>query len=478
MSKAYDRLEWAFVAKVLKAFGFDDWFCGLIMECISTVTFQILVNGGLTKSFKPERGLRQGDPLSPYLFIICSEILSRLISEKERQGMITGYRVSSNDPLVSHLMYVDDTIFFTRADITEVDTLQDTLNLYCSWSGQRINVNKSKIFLSKNCESNLGIALSDFLGFDIMEGDEFFLGNPLFVSGNRAKDFHFIIDKVRNRMEGWRAKLLSQMARTVLIKNVISAIPIYSMSIFLLPKSITDALDALVRLFWWTGLGIRKFNDINFCLIAKLGWQLAKNGNSLWCQIMLGKYGHQGSFWGRNLPRIAFGVARGIWKTKDFIKDNSIWIIGGNSRVKLWQGSWSCADGVCINPCDLNPGVVNDITVGNLISDGEPSWNISLIERLCQPEASNKILSSYISILPDRDSLMWKSSPSGEFILKNAYWDLHFDDFSLDKDCRLLWKLPIHDNSSFGNASKGVSRLALGWESFLGISLVNVSCVM
>ncbi|KAF4404025.1 hypothetical protein G4B88_014481 [Cannabis sativa] len=332
-----------------------------------------------------------------------------------------------------------------------------------------------------------------------MEGDETFLGNPLFVSGNHAKDFQFIIDKVRNRMEGWRAKLLSETTRTVLIKNVISAIPIYSMSIFLLPKSTTEAL---VRHFWWTGsseggiflsllswdnicrpscsggLGIHKFNDINFCLIAKLGWQLAKNRSSLWCQVILGKYGHLGGFWGRNLPRNASRVARGIWKTKEFIKDNSIWVIGGNSRVKLWQGSWSCADGVCINPCDLNPGVVTDITVGNLMSDGESSWDISLLERFFRPEAYKKILSCNISDLPDRDSLMWKSSSFGEFMLKNAYWDLHSRDFFIDKNCRILWKLPIHERHKLFLWK--CAKDCLPFSSRLGIIFGNITgkCVL
>uniref|UniRef100_A0A803NNJ0 Reverse transcriptase domain-containing protein n=1 Tax=Cannabis sativa TaxID=3483 RepID=A0A803NNJ0_CANSA len=468
MSKAYDRLEWGFVKTVLKAFGFSDWVSGLIMECITTVTFQVLVNGGLTKAFTPSRGLRQGDPLSPYLFILCSEILSRMVLEKERLGELTGYCVSNNSPSVSHLMYADDTIFFTKADSQEVDTLAEVLDRYCYWSGQRINVSKSKILLSKNCDTAVGEAIAEALGFNIMQGDETFLGNPLFVSGNRRQDFQFIIDNVRNRMDGWRAKLLSQAARTVLIKNVISAIPIYSMSIFLLPKTITDSLDALARRFWWTGsvregrflalrswesicrpkscgrLGIRKFQDINFCLIAKLAWFLVSNHQSLLCRIFLGKYWYYHSNWSGGLGSGASPVVRGIWKTREFIRRQSLWIMGRFSNVEFWYCSWTCADGVIFGPQDLNPGVVSEEKLGWLRSDDEV-WDAGRIERLFRPEAATSLSSCNINELSPFDSLIWHTSPTGTFSLKQAYWDLNSHRFGKDKTCLALWKLPIHE---------------------------------
>ncbi|XP_060968315.1 uncharacterized protein LOC133035892 [Cannabis sativa] len=440
MSMAYDKMEWGFVDGVLKAFGFDSWFRGLIRECISSVSFQVLVNGGLTKMFTPGRGLRQGDPLSPFLFIICSEILSRLIMKKENLGLITGYRVSPNCPSISHLMYADDTIFFMKSDIGEINQFQEALNQYCNWSGQRINVNKSKILLSKNCEMNVGVAISDSLGFDIMNGDETFLGNPLFVSGNRTKDFQFIIDNVRNRME-----------------------------VFFLPKTITDSLDALVRRFWWKGsmdggrylslmnwdtickpkgcggLGIRKFWDINFCLLAKLGWCVAQNNNNIWCKTLMGKYCRNRSFWARSIPRGASYVARGIWKTREFIKENGVWLIGKNSSVEIMHCSWSCSDGVVICPSDINSRIDTWTMVCDLLGGDLSHWDQSLVERMFKPATAEVISRCNIEELPENDSLVWKSAPNGEFSLKRVYWDLLGPRARQDKMCMRLWRSPIHD---------------------------------
>ena len=123
INKAYDLLEWPFISLVLKAFGFDDHFCRLVMFCVKSVLFSILLNGSPTPAFKPHRGIRQGDPLSPYLFILCSKILSRLILQAESSGDIHGIKIAHGAPPVSHLMFTDDTFLFCRATGQEWDVL-------------------------------------------------------------------------------------------------------------------------------------------------------------------------------------------------------------------------------------------------------------------------------------------------------------------------------------------------------------------
>ena len=116
LQKAYDKLNWGFLKTVLTRFGFSTKFIGWILECISLVSFSILVNGGMTKQFKPSRGLQQGDALSQYLFIICQEVLSRLIDREYLYGNVKGVKMNVAGPAFTHVMYADDIMVFAKAN--------------------------------------------------------------------------------------------------------------------------------------------------------------------------------------------------------------------------------------------------------------------------------------------------------------------------------------------------------------------------
>jgi hypothetical protein len=103
MAKAYDRLEWDFLNETLRAMNFPPNLTNTIMQCVKTVTFSILINGQPTNNFCPERGLRQGDPLSPYLFIICADVLSTLISNAQDNKLIHGVKIAPRAPEITHL---------------------------------------------------------------------------------------------------------------------------------------------------------------------------------------------------------------------------------------------------------------------------------------------------------------------------------------------------------------------------------------
>lgn len=143
MSKAYDRIEWCFVHQVLASMGFPDHMTHLITRCISTVTYQILINGQPSSSFSPERGLRQGDPLSPYIFILCANVLSGLIHNEVNKGAIHGIKIARAAPQISHLLFADDSLLFSRANIQEAETILQVLQTYQRASGQVVNLEKS-----------------------------------------------------------------------------------------------------------------------------------------------------------------------------------------------------------------------------------------------------------------------------------------------------------------------------------------------
>jgi hypothetical protein len=151
MLKAYDRVEWDYLRRVLQKLGFHESWISSVMRCVSSVRYAIRINGELTETFYPTRGLRQGDPISPYLFLLCAEGLSCLLKKKEKEGSLKGIRNGITGPPVSHLLFADESIFFTRGDVKSVSTLKSVLQHYSEGSGQRVNLQKSSIFFGNRC---------------------------------------------------------------------------------------------------------------------------------------------------------------------------------------------------------------------------------------------------------------------------------------------------------------------------------------
>lgn len=123
-----------------------------MMSCVNTVEYTVLINGRISKGVQPSRGLRQGDPLSPYLFILGAEFLTRLIAEMEDKGEIHGIKVHRNASPISHIMDADDLLIMSRANEEEASAIRNCFDLYYSWSGQKENWEKSSIMFSKNTD--------------------------------------------------------------------------------------------------------------------------------------------------------------------------------------------------------------------------------------------------------------------------------------------------------------------------------------
>jgi hypothetical protein len=151
MSKAYDRIEWTFLSAIMERLGFSRRWIDLIMKCVTTVSFSILFNGHKLEKFKPSRGIRQGDPISPYLFLLCAEGLSCLLNNSREHDM--GILVAKNAKK-SHLFFADDNILFFKARANVAGGVQSMLADYCDALGQRINYDKSSIFFSKKCSES------------------------------------------------------------------------------------------------------------------------------------------------------------------------------------------------------------------------------------------------------------------------------------------------------------------------------------
>ncbi len=142
LQKAYDRVNWSFLRSILLNFGFEEVFVNWVLECASTVSFSILINGGKSNFFHPTKGLRQADPLSPYLFILCQEVLARLIERECVSGNLAGVKLNQGGPNFMNVMFADDLMLFSKASTQDSLTLNSCLEKYCEWSSQLVNREK------------------------------------------------------------------------------------------------------------------------------------------------------------------------------------------------------------------------------------------------------------------------------------------------------------------------------------------------
>lgn len=135
MAKVYDMVEWDVLLAMIWAHGFSIEFCDLIIECISSAHFSVLINRSPCGFFQGSRGIRQGDLIYPVLFVLLDDLLSRILARAERAGTISGVKISSTTPRITHLMYADDLVIYCKAKHEEVNEVKRCLDLYCQWSG-------------------------------------------------------------------------------------------------------------------------------------------------------------------------------------------------------------------------------------------------------------------------------------------------------------------------------------------------------
>lgn len=177
LEKALDRIRWDFLEDSRHAAGFPiNW----ISECVSSVNTRVLWNGEVSTGFKPKRGLRQGDPLSPYLFLICIERLSHLILRAVNVGEWKPIRLSRNGPPLSHIFFADDILLLSEASVGQLHTMMGCLDAFCKASGQKISIEKSKIYVSRNVNRGLRERLHEISGFVVTDDLGTYLGVPLF----------------------------------------------------------------------------------------------------------------------------------------------------------------------------------------------------------------------------------------------------------------------------------------------------------
>jgi hypothetical protein len=281
----------------------------------------------------------------------------------------------------------------------------------------------------------------------------FYLGLPLMFGTSRKDAFQPLIDKVISKINGWRAKTLSQAGRTVLIKSTAAAIPTYAMSTFLLPSSLCHTLDRRFKDFWWGfpsdkarhlslkswdsiclprhqgGLGLRKMSIMNQALIMKLGWKFLTT-SSLWVQHLHTKYIPYGSFFSAPSPPTASWLWQGIQKCKQFLSLGSRLAISPTSPEPIWSTTW-VPSLPFQRPSPRYPDSrhLPSLSISDLIIPGTRRWNSPLLYCIFDSLSANAITQLPIS-QDNTTSYLWTPSCSGRFTTNSAYLAILHADFT------------------------------------------------
>ncbi|XP_074298368.1 uncharacterized protein LOC141629235 [Silene latifolia] len=255
------------------------------MNYVSTVSYEVLLNGSPLEVFKPTYGLRQGDPLSPYLFILCMEVLSGKVIQAQNAGALRGIRLCPNVPPLTHLFFADDVVFFLQDSNKSIYSLKSILDAYCRASGQRINDNKFGVLFSPSTKLNQARECLQVLNIRHNAGIGKYLGLPTKFNGSKREIFAGLIEMVSKRVSSWNGIFLSPAGRLTLISSVLSNIYNYFLSVFKLPvkdlRLIDGSWDTGFLRFLFTPELVNKILAIPCCLSQvrdKVFWKHTSDG--------------------------------------------------------------------------------------------------------------------------------------------------------------------------------------------------------
>ncbi|WJX12769.1 hypothetical protein P8452_03227 [Trifolium repens] len=424
----------------------------------------VSINGKSHGYFNCSRGVRQGDPLSPLLFCLAEDVLSRSISRLVSQGKLNLIKGTRQVYVPSHSFYADDLMIFCKGNIAGLKHLKELFNRYALESGQLINNAKSTIFSGSISHRRLQ-TIVELLNFKVGSLPFNYLGVPIFKGKPKVSHLQPIADKIKLKLSAWKASLLSIAGRVQLIKSVIQSMLTYSISLYSWPVSLLKDIEKCIRNFIWSGdlekrklvtiswkkickplaqggLNIRSLIHLNKASNLKLCWTMV-NSQTPWALLLKDRVFKKGK-------AIQHHIFSSIWSSikeeYSMIKDNAAWLVGNGENINFWLDSW-CGDPL-VDQLDIPEQVRPFLTaqVSDFITNG--LWSIP-------PALSNMFsnLSSIISQVPlpletTHDKFIWKHTDNGDLELKQAYefilpqvQDLHW--------AKLIWNADIPPSKSF-----------------------------
>jgi hypothetical protein len=259
--KAYDSVNWNFLEYMLRRFGFREKWILWIKSYVFAGSLSVLVNGSPSQEVNIQRGLKQGDPLAPFLFLLVAEGIGLLMKRAILLGFFKPIVVNNSNVSISHLQYADDTIFIGENCVENLWCIKAILRWFHLMSGLKVNYAKSRLF-GVNVDGSLLTEAAKFLNCKLGILPFIYLG--LLVGANPRKESTWkpVIDLLKNRLNAWQNRFVSLGGRVVLINSVLASIPTFYMSYMRMPECVWKKIVAIQRNFLWGGA--REGNKISW----------------------------------------------------------------------------------------------------------------------------------------------------------------------------------------------------------------------
>ncbi|GKD03691.1 RNA-directed DNA polymerase, eukaryota [Tanacetum coccineum] len=364
--KAFDSVRWDFLNDILKKFGFGPRWRDWIQSCLKSSRGSILVNGSPTSEFQFYKGLKQGDPLSPLLFILVMESLHLSFHNVVNAGLFKGVGLD-NSLQLSHLFYADDVVFIGQWCDSNLATIMRVLECFFRASGLRINRQKCGL-MGIVVEPNKIANAAKNLGCKILKTPFSYLGVNIGGNMTRINSWDVVINKTLSRLSKWKLKVLSIGGRLTLLKSVLGSISIYYMSMFRAPIQVINKLESIRSHFFngvdhnvrkmsfvnWKnvlaskekgGLGVSSFFALNRALIFKWVWRFRANPNSLWSRAIRAIHGFDGKLGNPHKPSFSsnwIDIVRVIHRLKQKSIDLYSFVnkkVGNGVHTYFWEDS-------------------------------------------------------------------------------------------------------------------------------------------
>jgi len=311
--KAYDSVDWGFLEYMMGRVGICAKWVAWMKACVFGGSMSILVNGCPTVEIDIQRGLKQGDPLAPFLFLLVAEGFSGVTRNAVSRNLFKGFKIKNEGMGISHLQYADDTLCIGEATVDNLWTLKAVLRGFEMASGLKVHFYKSCL-MGINVPTEFMNMACDFLNCSEGLLPFKYLGLPVGANPLKLATWEPLLEQLTRKLHSWGNKYVSLGGRIVLLNAVLNAIPIFYLSFLKMPVKVWRKIVKIQRDFLWGGarggrklcwvkwkvvcqprsnggLGVRDIRLVNFSLLAKWRWRLLNNEEGLWKEVLVEKYG-------------------------------------------------------------------------------------------------------------------------------------------------------------------------------------------